>query len=407
MKRATRRRWAPLVLVGLAACGVDGMVLRDGPRGTATPNVDGGGSVLADGGANGPFAIQASQDYSCALVAGRAYCWGRNDTGALGTGDTNVRLVPSSVATGVVFEALALGANHTCGLEQDTGRVLCWGNGMNGQLGQGRTASALTPVPVSLPGRVKALTAGYDHTCAIVEPGALYCWGSNAEGQLGQSDDGDNLPDALSPIRVGTDDDWTGVSGGQGHTCGIRTAGTYCWGRNANDELGLGPGRLAQIRTPSRVAGSYVTVEAGQDSAIAIAADGTVHEWGDEDTHQWSGSSRLSTPAQTPVVGNAVQVSTDTFSSCALTSDGRLYCWGRNIEGQLGLGDWDDRTLPTQVPAQDARFRRMSVGRFHTCVMTEDGRFGCAGKNDVGQLGTGDTDPRETITLTAISTVTH
>ncbi|AKV03808.1 BNR repeat domain protein [Labilithrix luteola] len=395
-----------VVLVGLTACGVDGVVLRDGPDGSVTPTTDGGGSVLADGGASGPFAIQASQDYSCALVAGRAYCWGRNDTGALGTGDTIVRLAPSSVASGVIFEALALGANHTCGLERDTGHVLCWGNGMHGQLGQGRTVNELTPVPVNLPGRVKVVTAGYDHTCAIIEPGALYCWGSNAEGQLGQNDDID-APDALSPIRVGTDNDWIAVSGGQGHTCGIRTAGTYCWGRNAHDELGVGTGQPAQIRVPSLVAGDYVTVEGGQDSAIAIGRDGTVHEWGDDDTHLWSGSARLSTPGQTPGLASAREVSTDTFSSCALTNGGHVSCWGRNIEGQLGLGDIDDHTFPTEMPSQGIPFSHVSVGRFHTCVMTEDGRFGCVGKNDMGQLGTGDTDRRNTVTLMTISISFH
>jgi hypothetical protein len=88
-------------------------------------------------------------------------------------------------------------------------------------------------------------------------------------------------------------------------------------------------------------------------------------------------------------------VSLDTFHACGVDADNRLYCWGRNIEGQLGTGDNDDRLVPTpidviaSVTASATGVRQVVVGRFSSCAVTTGDRIYCTGENNAGQLGLG------------------
>ena len=179
-------RQALVILVACVACGIDRTVLVGAEP---APGVVGGpGIVVVPDAATFPndaFAVFAGQQYSCALLGGRGWCWGRNNFGALGTGDTILRTTPTPVSGSTSFDTLALGENHTCGIEHGTGRVWCWGYGARGQLGLGTKDSALAPSPVPLPAPAVRLTTGYEHACAILATGALHCWGANGEGQLG------------------------------------------------------------------------------------------------------------------------------------------------------------------------------------------------------------------------------
>ncbi len=94
-------------------------------------------------------------------------------------------------------------------------------------------------------------------------------------------------------------------------------------------------------------------------------------------------------------------ISLDTFHACGVRADGSLYCWGRNIEGQLGLGDAEARLVPTRVDAAND-WVSVAAGRFHTCALKRDRSVLCTGQNDVGQLGLGDTATRTTFTLVVL-----
>jgi alpha-tubulin suppressor-like RCC1 family protein len=173
----------------------------------------------------------------------------------------------------------------------------------------------------------------------------------------------------------------------------------YCWGRNTDGELGLGPGAGIQVRQPARVGsdGNWAHVSAGQGSTCAIKADHTLWCWGMNDAGQLGLGDRTSRD-QPARVGDAGwdALSLNTFHACALAG-GRLWCWGRNVEGQLGLGDTEDRALPTAVD-EAADWSSAGSARFATCAMKTDGSVWCTGANDDGQLGTGDTDRRNTFT---------
>jgi alpha-tubulin suppressor-like RCC1 family protein len=399
----------------MAACGLEGTVLRELPIGASDAGSGSDAAVLADGlGAGespppdaGPppgaaSGVFAGFDFACALSTGHPFCWGNNDAGVVGPSDGSSQLSPVRVATGSVFSSLSAGQSHACGLEAATGRVLCWGSSGNGQLGLGDTSSQSTPQPVPLASAAAVVAAGYDHTCAILDDGSLWCWGYNFEGAIGL-DDPYNSPDVLSPQRVGVAT-WTAVAGGQGHTCAIQSSGQmWCWGRNTSGELGIGQAMtqaMMQIRVPTQVGTftDWLSVDLGQDNACGVRSDGSLWCWGDGSSGELaSPPGTYFTPTQVGTDMDWQSVSTDIFSTCAVKKSGALYCWGRNIEGQLGTGDINARTAPT-LTGNGALFTMASTGHFYSCAETRDHLIDCTGANESGELGQGDTTRRDVFT---------
>ena len=178
------------------------------------------------GGGHTATAVATGESHSCALLEDASVkCWGRNDHGQLGLGDTVARGARASdmgdalpiVPLGAPVRAIAAGANHTCAL-LDGGQVKCWGLNDTGQLGQGSTADvgdqsgevlALAPVDLG-PGRTAVAIDVGSHTCALLDDGGIKCWGSNSSGELGQGDTvnrGDtpgSMGAALREIDVGS-----------------------------------------------------------------------------------------------------------------------------------------------------------------------------------------------------------
>jgi alpha-tubulin suppressor-like RCC1 family protein len=239
---------------------------------------------------------------SCGLSSGAAYCWGAGESGQLGLGDIDDRDVPTPLDAGTDWIELEAGFSHSCGLRAG-GSVWCWGANDYGQLGTGDGQMHLTPTFVSTTHAVTLIASTFRHTCAVYADGSLWCWGNHSEGQLGQGDDYPG-PDHPTPVRVGAFSDWIAVDAGDGHTCGIRAPGTlWCWGRNSNSELGIGPGAPGQVRAP---------VQVGTDS-----------DW--------------------------TQIRTGQAGSCALKGQGELWCWGDDVAHELGLSDAGDYASPTRV----------------------------------------------------------
>ena len=187
--------------------------------------------------------VSAGETHSCAVTpTGDAYCWGLNQSGWLGDGTTTTRLSPVLVAapTGVTFAAVSAARSHTCGVTP-AGATYCWGLNGSGQLGNGDAAMAtqLTPVLVAAPAGVTFATvsAGDYHTCGLTPGGVAYCWGDGIEGQVGDG----ATQIRLTPVLVSGGLTFRAVSAGQLHTCGVTPVGAaYCWGSNDLGELGDG-----------------------------------------------------------------------------------------------------------------------------------------------------------------------
>ncbi len=190
--------------------------------------------------ASGVAAISAGGSHTCALMAeGGVRCWGDNDYGQLGDATTTNKNTPIDVVgLGRSMMALTAGNSHTCVLTTE-GRVKCWGNNSAGQLGDNTIASKSTPVDVvGLGNGMTTVYAGLYHTCALTGGGGVKCWGDNGSGQLGSG----TTADKLTPVDVvGLSSGVTALSAGFDHTCALTTSGGgKCWGANFNGQLGDG-----------------------------------------------------------------------------------------------------------------------------------------------------------------------
>jgi alpha-tubulin suppressor-like RCC1 family protein len=143
---------------------------------------------------------------------------------------------------------VAAGSAHTCGISE--GQILCWGGNNFGQLGDGTTQNRVQPTPVSgIPGRPTQLAAGAVHTCALVQGGRAFCWGQNLQGQLGDG----STTNRPRPVPVAGGLSFTSIHAGGAQTCGYTASGAeYCWGLNQSGQLG--DGTRVSRSAPTRVA---------------------------------------------------------------------------------------------------------------------------------------------------------
>jgi len=166
------------------------------------------------------------------------------------------------------------GLGFSCALRRD-GTVFCWGANGGGQLGDGSAAASATPVEVVGSTRFARLFVGDGSACGLTATGLAYCWGSNASGKLGT---GSSAAFGLIPAPVSGGHAFTALSIGLVSTCGIGAdLVTYCWGSNANGQLGAAVG--ASQATPVPVSGGieFGALATGWQHTCAIALDGTLY----------------------------------------------------------------------------------------------------------------------------------
>ena len=313
--------------------------------------------------------ITAGAAHTCGLASGTAYCWGNNGNGQLGNNSTVDAAAPVQIAGSLVFSSIDAGAYHTCGITTASltlaidRQVYCWGNGGQGQLGNGASVQSTIPVRVSEPlqgtTRAVSISAGYLHTCVVALNSQAYCWGYNALGQLGTADavfTSTNIPTQVHVLGTYT---WTSISAGSYHTCGISSNGgniARCWGYNASG--GLGDNSITNRPIPVAVAGSLTTwtrITAGGFHSCGSTASFT-QCWGENGSGQL-GSNEATSPSLTPVlvVGNLTFTALDAGSdhTCGKTGSGAtsiMVCWGSNGGGRLGsTGVNTNKRAPTLV----------------------------------------------------------
>jgi alpha-tubulin suppressor-like RCC1 family protein len=338
-------------------------------------------------------AIFPGEYFSCGTTAtGAAYCWGSNGSGQLGNGTSTSSYLPVPVVGEHIFTALSVGLWHACGVTTG-GEAYCWGSNSVGQLGNGsQYTTSSTPVLVTGPHDFTAISSGYGHTCGITTSGAAYCWGDNALGQLG------NATTTLSavPVAVWGSQSFKAISAGDGHTCAITISGSaYCWGGNQNGQLGVGS--TSNYFQPTAVSTilQFTFITAGEVHTCALDASGAAYCWGNNALGalgSGSSASMSTTPVAVSGPSAFASISAGYYYTCGVDEAGAAYCWGRNLEGQLGNGSTADSSGTPALVAGGHIFGTVAAGRFvHTCGVTAEGVAYCWGDNFAGELGNGST----------------
>lgn len=240
------------------------------------------------------------------------------------------------------------------------------------------------PRPVDPP-ILSSLTAGDQHTCAIRD-GTVWCTGLNSEGQLGAGTRARAI--AFSPSDVSGA---VRVDAGGSTTCAIRTDATlWCWGLLASTTTGadlLPTVVLAPSRAPVQVPLDAVTsVAVGGSHTCALRSDGTVWCWGLNTTGQLGDGTSVSSHVPVRAAIDAVtSLDAGPSHTCAVRVDSSLWCWGSNRYHRLGQRAGDRRTVPTRV--KDLSVRSVATGGAFTCAITTAGAVACWGRNNFGQVG--------------------
>ncbi len=320
--------------------------------------------------------LSVGGDASCALTSGGdVYCAGNNSYGRLGNNSTTNTSTPvqfqlpaNTYATKVIVGG-NYNTDHICALVSQ-GNVYCAGNNFSGALGNGNTTTQYTPVKFQLPAGAYATDVSISPTsgpgnhysvCALTSPGNVYCAGDNDYGQLGNGNTTDQHTPVKFQLPASTYAKKIAVS--SGNTCALTTVGSvYCAGINNNGELGNG-------------------------------------------THCQTGCANASTPVkfQIPAGTYATDVAKlGSSNTCALLSNGEVYCAGFNYYGTLGNGNTTDQYTPVkfQLPASTygSKLLNSSTSTSFTCVLTTGGDIYCAGYNIGGQFGNGTTTTSSTPT---------
>jgi len=282
------------------------------------------------------------------------YAWGNNDSNQLGDETSISRSLPTNVNSFGYLPVVRLscGHNHNLILRKD-GKLYAWGLNNYGQLGDRTLVNRNSPVPVFMDGALSGavitqISAGAFHSLALANNGSIFAWGNNFSGQLGIG----TTKDSFVPVAVNM----------------------------------------------SALSGKVVIqIAASTDHSVALTSDGTVYYWGDKDIVGGSGSKEgplIPVAVNMSGVGQGkriTHIAVGYFHTVMLTNDSQIYSWGSNTFGQLGSRSFKDSLEPVAVEMNGELSGKIVVqiaaGGYHTLALTSDGRLYGWGKTKNGQLG--------------------
>lgn len=346
-------------------------------------------------GTGGNCTASLTNGQSCTIVVEYAPTAAASHAGTItlsynnGVGATNATRALSG--QGATITQITSGDEHTCAL-YSTGIVKCWGSDASGQLGDDAAfASSSTPVLVSGITNATAISAGANHSCALLSNNRIWCWGSDSDGQLG--DGGANTNSGI-PVQVATFTDFNLVSIGGNTSCARRVSGAaICWGDDSVGQVGNNATLADQI-TPVAVSGltSAVThISVGTSHACARRTSGIVSCWGSDSNGQLgNGGANTNSGIPVGVTGYTASGGAAAYAggghSCLVTTGNVLRCFGADTYGEIG----NDVALADQITAVDVSggtsATLVALGADHSCALLS-GAMSCWGRDDEGQLG--------------------
>ena len=284
---------------------------------------------------------------------------------------------------------------HSLAIKNDS-TLWSWGDNSTGLLGDGTTTRRANPIQIGNAKWISA-AAGQYHNLAVKSDGTLWVWGSNSAGQLGNGSTGAGQ---ITPFQIGADNNWVSVAAGSEHSIGLKSDGTiWAWGDNEYGQVGVGSSDFWKT-TPTQIgiATDWVSIAAGYGHNLGIKSDGTLWAWGYNADGQLGDGTILNklSPVQIGTATDWASVDAGLIHNFGIKTDGTLWAWGWNHYGQLGDGTNSDRRSPVQIGTGD--WVSVAAGDYYSLGIKGDGSLWAWGWNDVGQLGDGSTTNRATPT---------
>ena len=381
--------------------------------------------------------IESFANHSSAISSeARVFTWGRNLDGRLGDGTTIQREKPIEITSqfdlndGETIVQISLGFQHSSALSSD-GRVFTWGVNYFGQLGDGTTTERLVPTEITsqfVLGAEETITQmelGEYHSSAITSEGRLFTWGRNSFGQLGDGTTTERLvpTEITSQFELNEEDAISLITLGRAFSLAITTEGrVFTWGRNSYGELG--DGTAIDKHVPTDITSFFafnpeetvIQIASSFYHSSVITSEGRVFMWGYNFYGQCGDGTTTNKLVPTEIESNfdliegetVIQLSLGGNSySIARTSKRRVFVWGNNEYGQLGDGTTIDKYVPTEITSnfdlnENETIIQVSLGEYHSIVMTSNGRILTWGSNTFGQLGIGTTTWKTSPTVVQI-----
>jgi alpha-tubulin suppressor-like RCC1 family protein len=372
--------------------------------------------------------ISTGDDVTCGVTTdSRLYCWGSNSLGQLGIGIVS-RPYQSPVEVSSIIGIASVSVDRSsgaCALKTN-GDVYCWGEAGNGRIGDGSGNASAIPVAVSLGGSANAISAGGGTTCALLSTYTVKCWGYNYWGQIGNGTDGvggagGGISSVLTPTSVTGLSNVSQISKGSGSTvCALKSTGTiHCWGYGTPGTLGDGVDHSGNfcwtgttpncsVNLPVQVSGisNATQVSVGDNHACALLATGAVKCWGSNSGYKLgiqtapdSCNLNREVCALAPITVSGItsvqQIEAGANNTCALKTDGTVYCWGSYGVGMLGTNASSDSYSPVQIAGLSGA-TNLKVGSGYACAIIASGQIKCWGTNSNGQFGNGTTTSSST-----------
>lgn len=337
-----------------------------------------------------PVGIAVGFRHACAVLSdGSVRCWGDNANSQLGNssvGGASFRPVAVVGLSGAI--QIGSGGDHTCAVLNDN-TVRCWGQNGLGQLGTG-SSSAPTPAPTKVVGvsGATSVATSTTHSCAVVSGGKVTCWGD--ANKLGN---GYSLSQPSSAVTLPGLSGVGSISVGDASSCAATSLGVWCWGGNQMGQLGMDPSATMEAYTPTMNAVNVLNgrvLAAGETFTCVVKIGGDVFCWGDDparsgDLQNWKGAA-VSGISNVDAIGAGGHGG---GQFVCVQSAGKIFCWGNNQNGQLGVKP--ENTSKSMTPLGPlgglSGVSAVAAGGAFVCALTGSHKVFCWGENFSGQLG--------------------